>query len=154
MEEIKAVIFDWGRTLYDSENKKEFSESVEVLSYLGNKGYLIATVSLVTPVANATLAERTESIEKSPLRRFFRFATAVGKNKDAAFDEAVKVIGFSREQVLIVGDRVIRDVKYANQNGHPSVWVQRGKFADELPNKETGEPTHTIKLLKELVGLL
>jgi len=53
-----------------------------------------------------------------------------------------------------VGDRAKRDVKYANQHGHPSIWVQSGKFAHELPDDQTGQPTYTVKSLREIMKII
>lgn len=114
----------------------------------------MAVISLVTAAANATLLERLEAIEKSSLRKFFKFAAATDTDKDKAFDETVEKLCLPRDQILITDDRTVRGIRYANQNGHPSIWVCRGKFAHELPNKETGNPTHTVRSLKEIVSLI
>lgn len=55
--------------------------------------------------------------------------------KDKMFDEIVEQFGLPRNEILIVDDRVFRGIKYANKNGHPSVWIQKGKYAEELPNE-------------------
>src|SRR3989344_2737311 len=64
---IKAIIFDWGRTLFDSETKKEFPEAEIVLTYCQERNLRLALVSLVTIHANAGLEERKGQIETSPL---------------------------------------------------------------------------------------
>ena len=38
---IKAIIFDWGRTLYDVDTEKEIFDSEDVLLYCKQKGYKI-----------------------------------------------------------------------------------------------------------------
>ncbi len=42
---------------------------------------------------------------------------------------------------------MIRRIKYGIKNGYPTVWLQKGKFSNELPNTETGEPLLIIKKL-------
>lgn len=147
---IKAIIFDWGRTLFDSMTKKEFPDALEVLEYCKEKGYALACASLVTSLANASLSERKNQIETSPLRHFFEYTAVTDGDKDEILDELVSKLGFSRAHILIVDDRIIRGVKYGNLRGHPTVWLQNGKFANELPNEETKEPTFIIHSLKEL----
>ncbi len=152
--EIKAIIFDWGRTLFDSMLKKEFPESEKVLEYAQSKGYKLAVASLVSALANATLPERKSQIENSPLRHFFDFAAVTDGDKDLVLDELVEKLNLPRNQILIIDDRIIRGIKYGNRRGHPTVWLQKGKFENELPNEETGQPTFIIKSLEELLGVI
>lgn len=151
---IKAIIFDWGRTLFDSMTKKEFPDAFEVLEYCKGKGCTLACASLVSSQANASLSERKNQIETSPLRHFFEYTAVTDGDKDEILDELVSKLGFSREYILIVDDRIIRGVKYGNLRGHPTVWLQNGKFAEELPNEGTKEPTYIIHSLEELKSII
>jgi FMN phosphatase YigB (HAD superfamily) len=152
--QIKAIIFDWGRTLFDSELKKEFSESEEVVSFCAKRGLKLAVASLVSEHSIVGLEGRMKQIENSPLRKYFYYALVTDKDKDKILSELVEKLGFQSEKILIVDDRVVRGIKYGNKNGHPTVWLQRGKFENELPNDETGLPTFTIKTLPELKEIL
>jgi FMN phosphatase YigB (HAD superfamily) len=151
---IKAIIFDWGRTLFDSETKKEFPEAEEVLMWCKQRGYSMACASLVSIHANATLEERTRQIEISPLRHFFEFVSVTDQDKDKIFDEIVSKLNMPRSDILIVDDRIIRGIKYGNLRGHPTAWLQKGKFANELPNEETKNPTFIIRSLEELKNII
>jgi FMN phosphatase YigB (HAD superfamily) len=75
-------------------------------------------------------------------------------DKDLIFDEIVNKLDLPRDEILIVDDRIIRGIRYGNKNGHPTVWFQNDKFADELPNKDTKEPTYMIHSLLELKEIL
>lgn len=152
----QAIIWDWARTLFDREDNQEFSEAEEVLQYCQSKGYRQAVVSLLTQANSpgTTLKDREEEIASSPLRKYFEMALATDTSKDAAFDQVVKYFGMPRDQVLIIDDRTQRGIKYANKNGHPSIWLKRGKFASELPDDETGQPDYIIHDLKELYDIL
>lgn len=132
----------------------EFPEAQEVLEHCKARGYRIACASLVGIHANASLQERKQQIETSPLRYFFELMLVTDKDKDAIFDEIVSELGFPRREILIVDDRIIRGIRYGNLRGHPTVWLQKGKFANELPNEETKMPTHTIRSLEELKKLI
>ncbi len=151
---VRAIIFDWGRTLFESESKVEFPESNSILEFCQKRLYRLALVSLVSSIANATLQERIKQIETSPLRHFFEFTAITDKDKDKALDEVVAKLGLPRNEILIVDDRTIRGIKYGNKRGHPTVWLQKGKFANELPNKDTGIPTSTIQSLNQLSDII
>jgi FMN phosphatase YigB (HAD superfamily) len=150
---MKAIIFDWGRTLFDSETKKEFSEAEAVLSVLKDKGYKLGLVSLVTVHANATLEERKKQIDNSPLKKFFELIRVTDGSKDDILDEIVTKFGYPNEEVAIVDDRMIRGIRYGNLHGHPTVWFKNGKFSNELPDKNTGIPTFTVNSLVEILEL-
>ena len=150
----KAIIFDWGRTLFDSETKEEFSEAQDVLLVCNEMGIKLAVVSLVTHHANATLEERRAQIENSPLRKYFEYTRVTDADKDAILDEVVLSFALPRENILIVDDRTVRGIRYGNMHGHPTVWLQKGKFTDELPNEETGQPIFTIHDLQELTEII
>jgi FMN phosphatase YigB (HAD superfamily) len=147
---IKAIIFDWGRTLFDSEAKELYPESEGVMEFCSSQGLRLACASLVSVQANATLDERKNQIENSVLRKFFEFVLVTDINKDIILAEIAGKLNLPREEILIVDDRTLRGIKYGNHNGHPTVWFQNGKFANELPNEETGTPAYTIHNLNEL----
>ncbi|MDO8469626.1 MAG: HAD hydrolase-like protein [bacterium] len=151
---MKAIIFDWGRTLFDSETKNEFPEAEEILVLCRKRGYRLAVASLVSIHANASLEERTKQIENSPLRKFFEVAAVTDEDKDKILDEVVAKLDLPREEILIVDDRIIRGIKYGNLRNHPTVWLQKGKFENELPNEETKTPTFIIHSLSELTEII
>lgn len=151
---IKAIIFDWARTLFDNEEGREFEESESVLKYCKEEGYRMAVASLVSSRSNVSLDGRKKQINESSLRNFFEIAKATDGDKDLILKEIVEELGLLPEEILIVDDRTVRGIKYGNKNGHPTVWLKKGRFADELPNKETGEPTYTIKDLSELKNIV
>ncbi|MFA4975338.1 MAG: HAD family hydrolase [Candidatus Paceibacterota bacterium] len=152
---IKAIIFDWGRTLYDVDNKKEISDSEDVLLYCKQKGYKMCVASLARPLTGDSVEERKKQIENSSLGRYLDMLEVSDvKEKDEMLDNLVKKINVSRDEILFVDDRIVKSIKYGNKNGHPTAWLQAGPFANELPNDETGIPTFIIETLSELKNII
>ena len=154
---IKAIIFDWARTLYDVENNKEFEEAKDILEYCKKKNYRLALVSLVEngeSVVGTSLQTRNRQIDNSPLKIYFEKILTTEGDKNLLLEEMVNYFKLPNEEVLIVDDRVVRGIKYGNKNNHPTVWLQRGRFSNELPNSETGHPTFIIKSLSELKKII
>lgn len=152
---IKAIIFDWGRTLYDVDNKKEISDSEEVLIYCKQKGYKICVASLARPLTGDNVEERRKQIENSTLGKYLDMVEVSDvKEKDEMLDVLVKKLNLSKEEILFVDDRIVKSIKYGNKNGHPTAWLKSGPFASELPSLETGMPTFTIETLSELKNLI
>lgn len=145
---IKAVIFDWSRTLYDSENNREFPEAMDILEYCKAKKYRLTLVSLVASdesIPGTTLESRNRQIDESPLKAYFEKISVTDSDKDLAINETAKYLGLPNEEILIVDDRTVRGIRYGNKNGYQTAWIQAGRFSNELPNAETGTPTYTIK---------
>lgn len=152
---IKAIIFDWGRTLFDVDDKKEELDAEEVLSYLKQKGYKICVASLARPLTGDSTDERKKQIENSLLSKYIdMLEVSEAKEKDDILDDLVKALGLKKEEILFVDDRIVKSIKYGNRNGHPTAWLQKGRFANELPDSETGDPTFIISTLSELKSLI
>lgn len=152
---IKAIIFDWGRTLYDVDIKKETSDAEDVLSYCKQKGYKLCVASLARPLAGDSVEERRKQIENSSLGKYFDMIEVSGaKEKDEMLDNLVKKLNLEKEEILFVDDRIVKSIKYGNKNGYPTAWLKNGPFADELPNTETGTPTFVIERLSDLKKII
>lgn len=152
---IKAIIFDWGRTLYDIDNKKEIRDAEEVLAYCKQKGYKMCTASLARPLTGDNVEQRRKQIEDSSLYKYLDFVEVTdAKEKDELLDKLVRELNIPRKEILMVDDRVVKSIKYGNKNGHPTAWLQAGPYANELPSSETGIPTFTIKTLTELKNII
>ena len=112
-------------------------------------------MALVSKVSgNHTVEGRTQLIENSPLRQYLDLFFVTAEYKDKFLDEIVRNWDLPRSEIMIVDDRTVRGIKYGNEHGHPTVWLEKGKYAQELPNAETGQPTHRIRELRELFEIL
>lgn len=152
---IKAIIFDWGRTLYDVDNKKEISDSEDVLLYCKQKGYKMCVASLARPLTGDSVEKRKRQIENSSLGKYLdMLEVSDTKEKDEMLDNLVRKLNIPKTEILFVDDRVVKSIKYGNKNGHPTVWLKSGPFSNELHNSETGTPTFIIETLSELKNLI
>ncbi len=155
--EIKAIIFDWARTLYDVENEKEFDDAEDILIYCKTKNYRLGLVSLVDKeesIIDTTIKSRNQQIDNSPLKKYFEKILITDGNKDLIIKEMIKYFNFLNNEILIVDDRTMRGVRYGDKHGCQTAWLQKGTFKDQLPNQETGIPTYTIKSLSELKNII
>lgn len=144
------IIFDWGRTLYDHENERLFPETKEVLEYLSKK-YALAIVSLAT---NGNIAKRWKIIIENDLGKYFNSILFDPENKDRLYEITLKTLAVKPSKVVIIDDRTVRGIQWGNRHGTVTIWLKKGKFSNEGPNKETGNPTHIIKNLASLKTLL
>lgn len=148
---VKAIIFDWGRTLWDNENSVLFSDSKDTLEYLKQKGYRLAVLS-ISP--QESFEQKYEIIKNSGLFYYFDIVLVSTKKEKEEIDRINKVWGFEYKDIAIVGDQVKREVAIANRLALISIWLRRGKFADQVPTEETGTPIYIISTVSELRNAL
>ncbi len=147
---VKVVIFDFGRTLYDRDNNGFFPEVPEILEKLSSR-YKLAIVSMAV---SDDPEERKRILKESNFEKYFDSTIFVKEDKDSAYEKALLELGVDPVEVAIVDDRVKRGVAWGNKRGAATIWFRNGKFKDELPDGETGEPTNTILNLSELLQIL
>ena len=145
----KLIIFDWGRTLYNPETEKLFPDTIKILEYLSNK-YTLAIVALAT-AGREKIQERLQIIKENNLGKYFTSILFDIKDKDSMYEKTLKDLEVDPKDVIIVDDRIIRGIKWGNKNGTITVWFQNGKFKNEPPDEDTGEPTYIIHSLLDLL---
>ena len=149
---MKLVIFDWGSTLYNNETKALFEETKGTLAYLKERGYTLTIVSLAT-AGQERINERLQIIEQEHLRQYFDNIKFDVANKDAMYEATLRELHARPEDTTIVDDRVLRGIAWGNAHGCTTIWIQKGKFAGELPDENAGTPNHTITSIGELKGI-
>lgn len=137
---IKAIIFDYYRTLYTPEEKEVKKETQELLQRLKDKGMRLALISKKEQ-------GREEEIESSS---FFSFVCFCEEKKGADLENACRALQVHKDETIVVGDRIRKEITVGNQAGIRTVWLKKGKFADEVPITKSEEPTYIIKELIEV----
>lgn len=147
---IKCIIFDWGRTLFDNENNKLFSDSFEVVRYLKNKGYTLTLSSIVT---TGDIEGRFKLLQKSGLKKYFDLALYHNADKLSLLKNILGNVMVAPKNTCIIDDNLLR-LTYPIKIGCLTIWIKRGKFSSIKPDKNTGKPTFIIKNLLELKWIL
>lgn len=146
---IKGIIFDWGRVLYDADRNVLFPETVKCLDKISKK-YKLAIVSLAS---DGNIDRRLKLIKENNLEKYFSVILFNKEDKDSLYVSALSKMGLKNRELVIIDDRVIRGIRWGNENGTQTVWVKKGKFSNELPNEKTGSPTYIIENLTEILHL-
>ena len=142
-------MFDWGRTLYDSENQVLFPETEKVLQIL-SKLYLLVIVSLAS---DGNIEKRMQVLCACGIEKYFAAVYFAQIDKDSLYAMALSRFALAFREAAVVDDRVIRGIKWGNTCGATTIWLRRGKFMNEEPNEETGPPTYVISNLEEVCSL-
>jgi FMN phosphatase YigB (HAD superfamily) len=149
MVKIKAIIFDWGRTLYDSENQMLFPGTENMLQILSTL-YILVIVSLAS---DGNIEKRIQALRESGVEKYFAAVYLAQNDKDSLYELALSRLALVSREVAIVDDRVVRGITWGNACGATTIWLRRGKFANEEPDEETGPPTYIISTLEEVCSL-
>lgn len=162
---IKALAFDFGRTLID-ERKDDgvplesrpmhlMPEVCEVLPFLS------LPLAVWANTRTATEAELRQWLERAGIGRFFAwFVTSVdaGFRKPAPefFDFALGKCALSKNEVLFVGNQLNTDITGGEQYGIRTVCLSGRPYrsADETLSPKDVRPTCTIRTFRQLPLLL
>ncbi len=147
---LKAIIVDWGRTLYDSERSQLFPDARNVLDRLSRQ-YLLAIVALAT---DGDIERRLSVLHDEELERLFSVVLFAKSDKNSLYEQALAQLRLHASEVAIVDDRIIRGIAWGNEHGAVTIWIRRGKYMDEEPDQATGTATHTISELSDLNAIL
>lgn len=139
---IKGIIFDFNRTLYDPDNHRVFRGVRGLLGRLYKK----FSLSLVTTEA----VDRSYVLEGNKLVSFFKCIESVDEKTPEIFLECCREMQLEPSEVVAVGDRIRGEIVAANKAGMKTIWLKRGKFANEFPENDNEKPNFIIADLKEL----
>ena len=147
MADIKGIIFDFNRTIYDPEAEKLTEGALDLLKRLKAADYKLALIS------GAGDGETREGLIKSlGIDQFFDYVEIVKTVKnETTFQAGCDYIGLKPEEIAVVGDRVRRGIRIGNNLGMLTIWYKQGKFATELPESDMDQPDYTITRLKEVL---
>ncbi len=140
----RAIVFDFNRTLHDPDADALYDGVLEMLDVLRAERRLF-------------LLSKKEKGREGRLRELgiaghFEDVLFVERKTSELLAEMLAKGNLNPTQVVVVGDRARGELHVANSLGSETVWFRQGKFAHETP--DSYEPTHTVRTLSELHGLL
>ena len=94
----KALIFDFGRTIYDKDKNCLFEKVTEVLEYCRTNGYKLFMVSNYEK-------GRERVIRDSGVREYFDNIIVTKDKGEKDFLKCISGMGLEPKDVLVVGDR-------------------------------------------------
>ena len=145
---IEAIIFDWIGTLYQFGGNGLFTYSEKILKELKTK-YKLAVIS---SAHSDNVKNRLAQINK--IKKYFDVIIVDIDKTPEQFIECMRRLNVKPENTLVVDDRSLRGIMVGNRLGCQTAWIQNGKYAHEVPNEETGEPTYKINSVEALLKIL
>ena len=145
MRIMKAVIFDFNRTLYNPEAGAFTEGAIDTLDKLKAKGILLFLIGKGTN-------ERTSLINELGLHRYFDEIIVKEEKELADFKYLQKK--HPKAEFYVFGDRVKKEIKYGNACGFKTIWFKNGKFATELPEGPDETPWETVQDFSDIEAYL
>ena len=145
---IKAVIFDWMGTLYEK-GIGVYNDSRETLEALKDGGIKMSLISL-----SKEPNKRKLQIAGSGLETYFDVVVVDEKKSEIQYHACMHLMSSDTRTTLIVDDRTKRGIKIGNSIFCKTAWIQRGEYAHESPDAETGEPTYTIETVSKILPIV
>lgn len=101
---------------------------------------------------------QNRKIDQLEIRRLFVKTIIVSDSsadaKAAAIRELAEDRGYTKENVLIVGNRLDNEIAAGNLLGMPTVWIRQGEGCELKPGVATAQPDFTLGHVLEMASLL
>ena len=147
---IEAVIFDFGRTLYNPETSRLFPQTEEVLAELNSRKLKLALVS----IADRTKTERLDDLVKLKIRDYFRAIHIFGRREEKDFTAILDQLEVASTNTMIIGDNLKREITLGNTIGAYTVWTKQNLSGPYIPKNELQTPNATIEQITELIPII
>ncbi|MEM2994653.1 MAG: HAD-IIIA family hydrolase [Candidatus Bathyarchaeia archaeon] len=152
---IKAVFFDLGDTLVDEDNFETLPYAHEVLKSLKEQRYKLAVVC----DTEASKEEVKAIMRKAGILEYFDVvvvSSEVGATKpnEKIFRVALDELGLQPSEVVMVGNRISRDILGGNQLGMRTILIKWNSRYREPITNPLEKPNFIIKTLAELIPIL
>ena len=133
---MKAIIFDFNRTLYDADNKRLFPEVINILESLKSK-YMLYLIGKGNE-------ERKDLINSLGIEKYFERIIITEEKSINNFKEILNDLNYNPQEVYVIGDRIKSEIKIGNSFNMNTIWLKKGKFKNEIPLCKEEEPKYTI----------
>lgn len=130
-----------------------FPGTLPLLRHLHRQGVRSYVVSFGEPrIQHAKI--RALGLENNPLVERVLFADRDKLlTKEAAFRQIQHELGLRAEQMLIVGDRPMSEIRAGNELGMHTVRIRRGEFVAQEPQSPEEEPDYVVDDIAKVKGL-
>ncbi len=132
----------------DIEDLRPFPDAVHTLRELRRAGCLLILVTFGRAVRQKNKIDR---LRIAPL--FDKIVNEGPPSHDYWFSELLDEYKLAPREVVCVGDRTHDEIRSGNRLGCTTVWMRRGRFAEEEP-AEGDRPDYQIRFLAQLSTLL
>ncbi|MBU1037246.1 HAD hydrolase-like protein [Patescibacteria group bacterium] len=142
----KIIIFDFNRTIYDPESRDLIVDARLVLRTLLKRGF---DLYLISRAENS----RKKLIDELGVIQYFTKIIIVKEKNKRIFQKIIAEKNVDLQSSFIIGDRIKKEIIIGNILGLQTIWLQDGKFSNELPSTKNEQPKYVVKKLKDVLNI-
>lgn len=132
---------------------KLFPGSLPLLRYLARRGVRNFIVSFGEPKIQQAKVKALGLDAEPSVEKIFYADRGNVLTKEEAFRQIQKETGLKASEMLIVGDRPMREIRAGKALGMYTVRLRHGEFKNQLPSSPEEEPDYVIKEISEVKNL-
>jgi len=130
-----------------------FAGTMPLLRFLHARGIKCFVVSFGEPKIQEAKV-RSLGLDRTPaIDRVFYADRQNLLTKEAAFRQIQKELGLKSDEMLVVGDRAMSEIRAGNELGMHTVRLRRGEFAAQEPKGKIEQADYTVKGISEVKKL-
>ena len=145
-QSTQLFVTDFNRTIFDPDRRSLIHGAVEVLQAVKAHGF-------VSVLLSQAVENRRKLIAELGLEPYFDEIILTSTKTPAILAELATRHRAKPEHSFVLGDRAHGEIALGAAAGWRTIWLQAGRFADELPAANR-RPTHTIHSLAEVPSLI
>ncbi|HET6843257.1 MAG TPA: HAD family hydrolase [Candidatus Angelobacter sp.] len=127
-----------------------FSGTLPLLRFLHGNGVRVFIVSFGEPATQRAKTKALGLDNEPSVEAIFYADRDKLLTKEAAFRNIQKQTGVPVEQILVVGDRPLSEIRAGNDLGMHTVRIHRGEFISQEPAGPEEQPDYVVKSISEV----
>lgn len=132
---------------------KLFRGTRPLLRFLHSRGVKVYIVSFGEPEIQRAKVQALRLDQEPAIDRIFYADRDKLLTKEAAFHKIQQQLGLNAGEILIVGDRPMREIRAGKELGMHTVRIRHGEFAAQVPRDKDEEPDYEVKNISEIKTL-
>jgi FMN phosphatase YigB (HAD superfamily) len=145
--DMRGIIFDFNRTIFDPESGALFDGARELLSALHHEGVAMILIA-------KTGEDRQKLLQELQIDIYFTEVRFLIQKRLEDFRKIVDYYRLNPSKTFVIGDRINLEISLGIQLGLQTIWFRNGRFAHEEPDVQNGRPSHTAYNWAEIQSIL
>lgn len=130
-----------------------FRGTRSLLRFLHLRGVKVFIVSFGEPEIQKAKARALRLEDDPTIDRIFYADRDKLLTKEVAFRRIQQELHLRADELLVVGDRPMREIRAGNELGMHTIRIRHGEFAAQEPQNTAEEPDYEVRNISEVQGL-
>jgi len=106
-------------------------------------------------ITEGTTQQQNKKINNLDIKNYFDYIfISKEKEKEKDFTQTLNILNLKPEQILVIGDRIDKEIKAGNEVGMKTIRLLKGIHSSLQPKEPIEKPDFTINNLTEIIQIL